>query len=61
MEVLERKGLLNKQEVCDVITVLRRVTPHTRDATPLADVIPEPYLMRDTEDRVLQGFSICST
>jgi hypothetical protein len=55
VEVFERKGLLTKQEVRDVITELRRQTPKADQANPPLDAIPEPYLMQDTEDRVIQG------
>jgi hypothetical protein len=55
VDVLERKGLLTKQEVREVISDLRRHTPYAQQASPPLEAIPEPYLMRDTEDRVLQG------
>ena len=55
VEVLERKGLLTKQEVRDVVTELRQQTPKAEQASPALEVIPEPYLMRDTEDKVIQG------
>ena len=55
VELLERKGLLTKQEVRDVITTLRRRTPKADQASPPLETIPEPYLMRDTEDRIIQG------
>ena len=55
VEVLGRKGLLTKQEVRDVITELRQRTPKADQASPPLEAIPEPYLMRGTEDRVLQG------
>ena len=55
MEVLERKGLLTKTGSLHVITELRGQTPKADLASPPLEAIPEPYLMRDTEDRVIQG------
>ena len=43
------------REVRDVVTELRQQTPEAEQASPPLDAIPEPYLMRDTEDRVIQG------
>ena len=40
VEVLERKGLLTKQEVRDVITELRQQTPHAAQSSPPLDAVP---------------------
>jgi hypothetical protein len=55
VEVLERKGLLTKEEVRDAITKLRRQTPKAQHASPPLDAIPEPYVMTEIEDKVIQA------
>ena len=52
---LERKGLLTKQEVRDIITELRRQTPQAEQANPPIEAIPEPYVMTEVEDRIIQA------
>jgi hypothetical protein len=58
MEVLERKGLCTKQEVLDMIQELRRKNPQ---AVPPAEPFPEPYLLTEAEnaliDRVFELFT----
>jgi hypothetical protein len=54
VEVLECKGLLTKQEVRDAINQLRRQTPQAEQANPPIEAIPEPYVMTETEDKIIQ-------
>jgi hypothetical protein len=54
-EVLERKGLLTKQEVREVITELRGRTPQAEQANPPIEAIPEPYVMTEIEDKIIQA------
>ena len=55
VEVLERKGLLTKQEVRETITELRQQTPHADQGSPPLDAIPEPYVMAEVEDKIIQA------
>ena len=55
VRVLERKGLLTKLEVRDAITELRRQTPSAEQASPPLDAIPEPYVMAQAEDKIIQA------
>jgi hypothetical protein len=55
VDVLERKGLLTKQEVREAITELRRQTPNAEQANPPLDAIPEPYVMTEVEDKIIQA------
>jgi hypothetical protein len=55
VEVLERKGVVTKQEVRDAISQLRRQTPQAEQANPPLEAIPEPYVMTEVEDRIIQA------
>ena len=55
VEVLERKGLLSKQEVRDAIADLRRQTPKAEQANPPVQAVPEPYVMTEVEDKIIQA------
>lgn len=59
VQVLERKGLLTKQEVRDTITELRQQTPMAQQAGPPIDAIPEPYVMTEVEDNIIQVILDC--
>lgn len=50
VEVLERKGLCKKQDLFDIITELRRKNPR---ATIPETAFPEPYLLTDTENKII--------
>jgi len=50
VELLERKGVLTKQEVLDTIDRLRRETPNAERAGP---GFPEPYLLTQAENAVI--------
>ena len=50
MEVLERKGLCAKQDLYDIITEFRRKNP--RASIP-ATAFPEPYLITETENTII--------
>lgn len=54
VEVLDRKGIITKQDVLDTIEELRRKTPQAQTA-------PEPYLVTEAEnaliDRVFELFN----
>ncbi len=56
-EVLEKKGLLTKQDILDAIRELRRKNPQARtpvefDAHP-DTAFPEPYLLTETADAII--------
>jgi hypothetical protein len=52
VEVLERKGLCAKQDLFDIITEFRRKDPRARiPETALPE--PEPYLLTDTENKII--------
>ena len=50
MEVIERKGLCAKQYLYDIITKFRRKNP--RASIP-ATAFPEPYLIIETENTII--------
>ncbi|MGC4095754.1 MAG: hypothetical protein QM706_01445 [Nitrospira sp.] len=50
IEVLERKGLCTKQDLLDVIIELRKQAPSAKIPET---VFPSPYLMTQTEERVI--------
>ena len=54
VEVLEKKGLLTKQDILDAIRDLRRKNPKTRTPVAFDDhpdpAFPEPYLLTATQD-----------
>ncbi len=57
VEVLEKKGLLTKQDILDAIRELRRKNPQARtpaefDARP-DPAFPEPYLLTETADAII--------
>ncbi len=57
VEVLEKKGLLTKQNLLDAIRELRRKNPQAK--TPLEvdnhpdPAFPEPYLLTETADTII--------
>jgi hypothetical protein len=55
VEALERKGLLTKQEVREVIAELRGRSPQAEQANPPIEAIPEPYVMTEVEDKIIQA------
>jgi hypothetical protein len=50
VEVLERKGLCTKHDLYDIITEFRRKNPRARIP---ATVFPEPYLIIETENTII--------
>jgi len=57
VEVLEKKGLLTKQDILDAIRELRRKNPQARiprefDKQP-DPAFPEPYLLTETADAII--------
>ncbi|MDR4470402.1 MAG: hypothetical protein MRJ68_19250 [Nitrospira sp.] len=50
VELLERKGLCTKQELFDIITDLRKKNPRAKIPET---VFPSPYLMTQTEEKVI--------
>jgi len=57
VEVLEKKGVLKKQDIFDAIRELRRKNPKARiprefDAHP-DPAFPEPYLLTETSDALI--------
>jgi hypothetical protein len=50
LEVLERKGLITKQEVLDAVQELRRKTPN---AQARQEPFPEPYLSTENTDALI--------
>ena len=50
VEILERKGLCTKQELYDIVAEFRQKNP--RAAIP-DTVFPEPYVLSQTEDRII--------
>ena len=50
VEVLERKGLCTKQDLCEIITEFRRLNP--RAIIP-ETAFPEPYLLTETGDTII--------
>ncbi len=57
VEVLEKKGVLKKQDILDAIRELRRKNPKARtprefDKQP-EPAFPEPYLLTETADAII--------
>ena len=50
VEVLERKGLCSKQDLYDIIAEFRGKNPRARIPET---AFPEPYLLTDTENRII--------
>ena len=50
VELLERKGLCTKQDLYDIIGELRKKNPRARIPET---VFPSPYLMTQTEEKVI--------
>jgi len=50
VEVLERKGLCTKQELCEIITEFRRLNP--RVGIP-ETAFPEPYLLTEIGNTII--------
>ncbi len=50
VELLEKKGLCMKQDLYDIITELRKKNPRARLPET---VFPSPYLMTETEEKVI--------
>ena len=50
LDVLEREGLITKQEVLEAIHELRRKTPN---AQAVQQPFPEPYLATETSDALI--------
>jgi hypothetical protein len=50
VEVLERKGLCNKQDLYDIITEFRRKNPRAKIPET---AFPEPYLLTETENKMI--------
>ncbi len=57
VEVLEKKGVLTKQDILDAILELRRKNPRARTPVEFDDhpdpVFPEPYLLTETADAII--------
>ena len=57
VEVLEKKGLLTKQDILDAIRDLRRKNPQAKTPLELQDqsdpAFPEPYLLTETADAII--------
>ena len=52
VEVLERKGLCTKRDLYDIIAEVRRKNP--RASIP-ETAFPEPYLLTETENTIIDG------
>jgi len=50
VELLDRKGVLTKQELLDTIQQLR---PETPTAEPAKEAFPEPYLLTEAENAII--------
>lgn len=50
VELLERNGLCTKQDLFDIVTVLRQKNPR---ATIPETAFPEPYLLSQTEEKII--------
>jgi len=50
VEVLERKGLCSKQHLDNIMAEFRRKNPR---ASILETTFPEPYLLTETENRII--------
>jgi len=57
VEVLEKKGLLTKQDLLDAIRELRRKNPKAKTPQEFDDhpepAFPEPYLLTETADAII--------
>ena len=57
VEVLEKKGVLTKQDILDAIRELRRKNPQARTLLEFDDhpdpAFPEPYLLTETADALI--------
>ena len=57
VEVLEKKGLLTKQDLLDAIRELRRKNPQARTPLEFDDhpdpAFPEPYLLTETANAII--------
>ena len=57
VEVLEKKGLLTKQDILDAIRELRKKNPLARTQREFDDhpdpAFPEPYLLTETADAII--------
>ncbi len=57
VEVLEKKGVLTKQDILDAIRELRRKNPQARTPLEFDDhpdpAFPEPYLRTETADALI--------
>ncbi len=57
VEVLEKKGVLKKQDILDAIRELRRKNPQARIPLEFDDhpdpAFPEPYLLTETADAII--------
>jgi len=57
VEVLEKKGLLTKQDLLDAIRELRRKNPQARTPLEFDDhsdpAFPEPYLRTETANAII--------
>ena len=57
VEVLEKKGVLKKQDILDAIRELRRKNPQARKPREFDDhpdpAFPEPYLLTETADAII--------
>lgn len=55
IELLDRKGLVKKQEILDMIQEVRRKTPRAQlpPASP-QEPIPEPYLLTKTANELIE-------
>ena len=57
VEVLEKKGLLTKQDILDAIRELRRKNPQARTPLEFDDhpdpAFPEPYLLTETQEALI--------
>jgi hypothetical protein len=54
VEVVERKGLCTKHNLYDIITEFRRKNPR---ASISDTTFPEPYLLTETENKIITTFS----
>ncbi|MEC4670967.1 MAG: hypothetical protein VST66_03690 [Nitrospirota bacterium] len=57
VEVLEKKGLLTKQDILDAIRELRKKNPQVRTPVEFDDLpdpaFHEPYLLTETADAII--------
>ena len=55
---MERKGLCTKQDLFDIIAELRKKSPRAKMSET---VLPEPYILTETENRIIDDILTCST